>query len=232
MEPRWKSARLFDRLVKRLPLRPEACRHPLGGGARPSNGGDEQQGGRPSRVCATDSRPDPLQDAVATDEENRGEMMEQRNYRGSVTPEGLADHLVGRYDPLPEVQAQKIGQGSSFLVQLGGGDDPRKIRRALTVAIAAREGEPGITVTMGEQQWLTAEQAGHAAFWGLLGAIITPWALLMLIFPLRELAADLAEISPTRVWEAIELYAASQGATLENTLHLEHPNAPTGSPVG
>ena len=61
--------------------------------------------------------------------------MEQRIYHGEVSPGELADHLVQQYDPRPDVQAQKLGEGDSLLVQIGRGDQPEKVRHAVTVAI-------------------------------------------------------------------------------------------------
>ncbi len=152
--------------------------------------------------------------------------MEQRIYHGTITPDGLAQHLVDEFDPKPNVQAQKLGRGETFLVQLGGGDTPDQVRRAVTLAIAqADDGLPGVKVTLGEQQWINNEQAGHVAFWTLLGAIFTPWALFMLIFPLKDLVEDLSEVGPERIWNSVELYCASQGATLNMSTTLAHPHA-------
>lgn len=151
--------------------------------------------------------------------------MEQRVYRGAMTAEGLADYLVAQFDPRPDVQAQKLGRGDSFVVQVGGGDDPGQIRRALTVAIAAaHDGAPGVTVTMGEQEWFSPEQTGHTAFWTLLGAIVTPWALLMLVFPVKNMLEDMAVVSPRILWDHVQMYAASSGAHLAETRDLVHPH--------
>jgi hypothetical protein len=62
--------------------------------------------------------------------------MEQRIYQGSVTPEGLADFLVQQYEPKKDLQAQKLGQGESFIVQIGRGDEPEELRHAVSVAIS------------------------------------------------------------------------------------------------
>ena len=41
--------------------------------------------------------------------------MEQRVYRGDIDPEQLADYLVMQFDPQPDLQAQRVGQGRSLL---------------------------------------------------------------------------------------------------------------------
>jgi len=150
--------------------------------------------------------------------------MEQRTYYGNLTPEGLADYLILHYDPLQNLQAQKIGQGDSFLIQIGHGDTPDKMRHAVTVAIArAPHEEPGIVVTMGQRQWITPEEAGHAAFWGLLAVLLTPWVLFALLWPLSEIIS--ATTLPGDIWNSVDAYAASQGASLTQSQVLEHPHA-------
>src|SRR5579871_660292 len=104
--------------------------------------------------------------------------MEQRTYHGDVSAEGLADFLVQRYSTQHDTLAQRIGNGDSLLVQIGHGNNLAHIRHAVTIAIAASKDEqPGIVVTMGQRQWITPEEAEHAAFWGLLAWLITPWVL-------------------------------------------------------
>ena len=82
--------------------------------------------------------------------------------------EGLADYLVQRFDPQHDLQAQKLGQGDSLVVQIGRGDVPEEIRNAVTVGITrATDSEQGIAVTLGQQQWITPKLATHAAMIGL-----------------------------------------------------------------
>jgi hypothetical protein len=150
--------------------------------------------------------------------------MEQRVYRGSVTPEELADYLVQRFDPQADLQAQKLGQGSSVMVQIGRGDEPEELRHAITVAIAAAtDGQPGVVVTIGQQQWLTPRMATFAAMMGLIGLLVTPWALFALLWPVSELVGSTS--LPNDIREAIDLFAGSRGINLTETRELAHPHA-------
>lgn len=45
--------------------------------------------------------------------------MEQRIYRGNVSGEGLADHLVSAFNNRDGLVAQRVGQGDNLLVQIG-----------------------------------------------------------------------------------------------------------------
>jgi hypothetical protein len=51
--------------------------------------------------------------------------VEQRVYHGSVTPIELADYLVQQFDPQRDLQAQKMGEGDSLVVQIGRGASRR-----------------------------------------------------------------------------------------------------------
>ncbi len=149
--------------------------------------------------------------------------MEQRVYHGEVSPAGLADFLVERYDPQPDLQAQTLGEGDSLLVQVGRGDLPEKIRHAVTVAITRAPGdEPGVVVTMGQQQWFSPHMAGFAAAMGLVSALVTPWALFALLWPVSDLIGSAT--LPGDIWNAIDLHMASRGATRTAEQPLTHPH--------
>ncbi len=149
--------------------------------------------------------------------------MEQRTYRGDVSVEGLAAFLIQRYDPQHGVQAQRFGEGDSVLVQIGHGDNPAHIRHAVTVAIAAiKDGGPGIVVTMGQRQWITPDEAEHAAFWGLLAVLITPWVLFALLWPLSEIISS--STLPADIWSTVETYAGSVGVDSAESTLLTHPH--------
>jgi hypothetical protein len=149
--------------------------------------------------------------------------MEQRIYHGNLSPDGLANYLVQRFDPQPDLQAQKLGEGDSLVVQIGRGDTPEEIRHAVTLGITrAPDSEQGLAVTMGEQQWISPKVATHAAMIGLIGVLITPWALFGLLWPLSELLGGHA--LPSEIWGAVETYALSQGAMLAQAQDLAHPH--------
>jgi len=148
--------------------------------------------------------------------------MEQRTYRGNISPEALADHLVSQYDPKQDLQAQKIGQGDALMVQIGRGDIPTDMRHAVTVSIA-RAGEGEVAVTMGQQQWLTPSMATYTAVMGIISLVVTPWALFALLWPMSEMIGSTT--LPGDVWNTIDGYMASQGAVLGGAQDLRHPHA-------
>lgn len=151
--------------------------------------------------------------------------MEQRVYGGTVTPEALAEYLVQQYDPKRDLQAQRIGQGESFIVQIGRGDEPAEIRHAVSVAISRRvDGEPGVSVTLGQQQWITPWMASHTLIVGLFAFLFTPWILFALLWPLSE--AISGTTLPADIWTTVETYMASQAAPLVRTEQLERPASP------
>lgn len=150
--------------------------------------------------------------------------MEQRIYHGNLAPEALADFLVQRFDPQENIQAQKIGQGDSLVVQVGHGDVPAEIKHAVTVGITrAADAEQGVVVTIGQQQWISPKMATYAAMMGLIAVLVTPWALFGLLWPVSELIGSRA--LPGEIWSAVDTYALSQGATLAQTNDLAHPHA-------
>lgn len=149
--------------------------------------------------------------------------MEQRIYRGYISPAALAEYLVQHFDPQKDLQAQQIGQGGNSIVQIGRGDVPADLRNAVTVAITeAQDDEPGVAVTMGQQQWLTPSKATFAAAIGLVGVLITPLALFALLWPLSDLVGSTT--LPGEVWTAIDTYVAAQGGTPGPTQELAHPH--------
>jgi hypothetical protein len=148
---------------------------------------------------------------------------EQRVYRGEVAPSELADYLVGQYEPKQDLQAQKLGQGDSLMVQIGRGDQPEEIRHAVTVAVTRRsDGVPGVMVTLGQQQWLNPKMATFAAMMGLIGLLVTPWALFALIWPVSDLVGSAT--LPGDVWNTIDTYLASLGAMVDTTQQVAHPH--------
>src|SRR5262249_4870835 len=148
--------------------------------------------------------------------------VEQRTYRGQLDPQELADFLVQHFDPLPNLQAQKIGEGASNLVQIGRGDVPKDLRHAVTVAISRLpDDQPGLRVTMGQQQWLTPGMATYVAMMGLISVVVTPWALFALLWPLSEAVGSTT--LPNEIWDAIGTFLAGKGAILEQSQELTHP---------
>ncbi|MDB5242731.1 MAG: hypothetical protein JWP57_3356 [Spirosoma sp.] len=149
--------------------------------------------------------------------------MQQKIYQGTLSANELADYLVGYFDPQANLQAQKLGKDETYIVQIGQGDVVEKIHHALSVTITRpAKDASGLVITMGEQRWFTAQMAGGAAFWGLIGLLVTPWALFMLLWPLRDAISGMD--LPKDIWQQIELGIASQGGKLAEEHYLKHPH--------
>ena len=149
--------------------------------------------------------------------------MQQRTYHGSVSAESLADFLVQKYSTQAGILAQKFGDNGSIIVQIGHGELSDQMRHAVTIAIATPESaEPTIVITMGQRQWITPEEAKHAAFWGLIAILITPWVLFALLWPLSEFITGTT--LPDDIWSSIETYLTAQGVTLGSESALTHPH--------
>jgi hypothetical protein len=137
--------------------------------------------------------------------------MEQRIYRGNITPGGLADFLVAQYQGKEGHTVQKVGQGASYLVQLQYGDEDHVPPLTVAIADAAPSGNgPGVMVTLGNQQWITPELAKHGLVMGLLSLLATPWVLFGMLWTVPEVLT--ARGLPQAVWNHVAMYAASQGA--------------------
>jgi predicted RNA-binding Zn-ribbon protein involved in translation (DUF1610 family) len=133
--------------------------------------------------------------------------MEQRTYRGDIDPQGLATALVAQFNS-GALKAQQVGQGDHILVQIASRDwgwgGPQT---AISIGIARIEG--GIEVSLGQQRWLGA--VADLAQTGLM-ALVNP---LSLIGRIDEVARSISELTlPQQVWEAVEHYCASVGASL------------------
>jgi len=157
--------------------------------------------------------------------------MEQRLYHGNVSPDGLADFLVAHYNAQEHLRAQKLGQGESLVVQIGQAHDTQAIRHAVTLGIHRAPGAAAdLLVTMGEQQWITPQLAGYAAMMALVSVLVTPWALFALIWPVSALLGSRA--LPGDIWNSVETYVMSQGATPGPAQMLSHPHVASGPLAG
>jgi hypothetical protein len=149
--------------------------------------------------------------------------MEQRIYRGgNVPPEDLAAHLVQHYEPQENLQAQRLGEGASLIVQIARGDVPEERRHAVTVGIL-RKPDDTVAVTLGQQQWLTEKMATYTAVMALVSILATPWALFGLLWPLTSYVGSAT--LPGDIWSTIDTYMATRGAELGGSEVLQHPHA-------
>ncbi len=154
--------------------------------------------------------------------------MERRTYRGKIEPEGLADALVVQFNHR-DLKAQRVGRGDHVLVQIAtrdwGWGGPQS---ALTVGIARIEG--GIEVSLGQERWLGA--VADLAQTGLM-ALVNP---ISLIGRMDDIARSVSGLTlPQRVWEAVEHYCESVGASLGLTADetvVSCPYCGVGNPIG
>jgi len=152
----------------------------------------------------------------------------QRTYRGDISPEDLAQALVLRFNT-GDLKAQMVGHADHVLVQIASRDwgwgGPQT---ALTVGIARVEG--GVQVSLGQQRWLGA--VADLAQTGLM-ALVNP---LSLITRIDDVARSISGLTlPQQVWEAVEHYCQSVGASLGMTADermITCPYCGVGNPIG
>jgi uncharacterized paraquat-inducible protein A len=135
--------------------------------------------------------------------------MEQRTYRGNVSPEGLADYLVNTFANREHLVTQRVGQGDNLLVQIGHGSySGRHIRNVIGVSIT-RTGD-GVTVGVGQSNWIDLADPSLGGM--LIGAIFFPP---LLIFPLIHGVRRYALYQD--LWNAIDTYCVGAGAVRAGT---------------
>jgi ribosomal protein L40E len=149
------------------------------------------------------------------------DLMEQRVYQGTISPEGLAQVLLDEWDQ-GDTLAQAFGEEHHVVVQIGQreagwfSDEPQQ---ALTLGI-----EPtgdGVRVTMGQQQWY---KNGGVQFIG--GGLIGLFPFFF-AFPLGQLFGGDSGIDqslPGRIWQSIERYVGTDAAATGKTRRLTTVN--------
>src|SRR4051812_43359291 len=85
-----------------------------GRGRRPGSAGGWARGGGAWSGSWNARRQEPGRNDWTYHGLTEEEQMEQRTYRGSLTPDELADYLVAHFDPQEHLQAQKLGSGNSL----------------------------------------------------------------------------------------------------------------------
>jgi hypothetical protein len=155
--------------------------------------------------------------------------MERRTYHGPATARGLAGALVTRFN-VGHLVAQASGEDTHVIVQIASREIDRmgQIRAALTLNIV-QEGDV-LEVSLGEHQWL-----GPAADILQAGALAL-FRPLSLLAHASSIADDLQSLQlPTQVWEAVDHYVESVGASLglsQQQSMVACPFCGVGNPVG
>ena len=143
----------------------------------------------------------------------------QRIYHGDITPDDLADTLVATFNQ-GNLRVQQVGQGDKVTVQIASRQGAQSGgKTALTVAIQRHE--DGITVALGQQEWLgVAASLGQTA----LSTLMNPWSL---INRLDDIAQDVTSLNlPAQVWEAIEKFTRTAQATKTISERLQAVTCP------
>lgn len=134
--------------------------------------------------------------------------MNQRIFHGKLSPNDVARVLIAEFNR-GNLEAQQLGQGNQVIVQIA----TSRRRRAggdTAISVTLQKHKDGVAVMVGEQSWLgVAASLGQTAFY----AIRNPFHLLG---RLGSIAQDVESIQLTdRIWQVIEQYTQSVGATLE-----------------
>ncbi len=154
--------------------------------------------------------------------------MEPRIFHGEITPNDVARALLARFNR-GSLRAQQFGGGRHVVVQVATPSRPASGGpTAMTVNL--EQAPDGVAVQIGKQSWLgVAASLGTTALW----AWHNPWNILS---RLDDLAQDIENLQlADQVWETVEQYARSAGATFELSERLRRmvcEYCRTANPVG
>ncbi len=131
--------------------------------------------------------------------------MEQKTYHGKITPQELAQVLVGRFNTA-DMSATVSGEGAKLIVHLeAGGYSGGQTSLAVGLAPVA----DGVTITVGDQNLLGVAadllQSGLKALWNPV----------TIIGEIDDVARNVERLNlPQQVWETVDHYCQSVGAGL------------------
>jgi hypothetical protein len=154
--------------------------------------------------------------------------MKPRIFHGEITPNDVARVLIARFNR-GNLRAQQFGSGKHIVVQVA--TPPRPSSGGSTaMTVNLEEAPDGVAVQIGKQSWLgVAASLGTTALWSWHN----PWNILS---RLDDLAQDIENIQlADDVWETIEQYARTAGATYELSERLRRMGCEycrTANPVG
>ena len=131
--------------------------------------------------------------------------MDERTFRGNITPGDLADALVAQFNR-GDYRAQKAGRGAQMVVQIAT-QRGRRGEPDTAVAVTITPTSDGVKVSMGDPEWLGV--AADLVQTGL-GALLNPWSL---VHKVDDVARNVQDLSlPQQVWGAVDQYARTVGA--------------------
>lgn len=145
--------------------------------------------------------------------------MTQKVYHGNITPDDLANAIMGEFNR-GDLRVARSGNTEQVSLNIST-PQSRAAGGNTSLAILIKRHEDGIMVQMGEQEWI-----GLAASFGqtALETLQNPWNLL---HRLDDIAADVNSIQlPEKVWIAIERCMKTYAASHELSERLRTTTCP------
>lgn len=132
--------------------------------------------------------------------------MEQRVFHGNITPADVAQALLAEFNQ-GNLRAQVLGESGHLTVQIATSQWSRSGGQT-ALAVNIQEIEDGVTVQIGQQQWMgVAASLGQSAF----AALMNP---LNLLGRLDDIAQDIQNLQLNeKVWATIAREAQAKGAS-------------------
>jgi len=154
--------------------------------------------------------------------------MNERQFRGNITPGNLADALVTQFNR-GDYRAKKTGRGAQALVQIST-NRRRRGEPDTAVAVTITPTPDGVKVSMGEPQWL--DIAADLVQTGL-GALLNPWSL---VHEVDDVARNVQDLNlPQEIWATVDQYARTVGsrpALPPEPVAVTCPYCRTGNEIG
>ena len=145
--------------------------------------------------------------------------MTQRIFHGDITPDDLANALVGEFGR-GDLNTNRSGDGDKIVVQIFT-PQHRSSGGNTSLSVAIQKHEDGVLVDMGEQEYLgVIADLGATAF----SVFQNP---LNIISRLDDVASDVNALQlPEKVWTSIERFCKTVGATKQISERLSSTACP------
>jgi hypothetical protein len=132
--------------------------------------------------------------------------MEQRVFHGNITPADVAQALLAEFNQ-GNLRAQVLGESDHLTVQIATSQWSRSGGQT-ALAVEIQEIEDGVTVQIGQQQWMgVAASLGQSA----IAALMNP---LNLLGRLDDIAQDIQNLQMNeKVWATIAREVQAKGAS-------------------